>query len=81
MQGKAWKPHGSSTERAKGFPTEKERKEAQVFLKEPTTATFSERRDAKVMQPWLRSWRGPLTLDMFNQCELRHLIQFPSPKT
>lgn len=42
---------------------------------------FFEKREAKVVQRWLRSWRGSLTLDMFSQRELRHLTQFPIPKT
>lgn len=49
VQGKAWKPHGSSTERAKGFPNGKTHKEAQVLFKEPTATTFFERREAKVV--------------------------------
>lgn len=48
MPGKAWKPHGSPIERAKGFPTEKTCGEAQVFLKEPTTTIFFERREGGV---------------------------------
>lgn len=49
VQGKAWKPHGSSTERAKGFPNGKTHKEAQVLFEEPTATTFFERREAKVV--------------------------------